>query len=110
MGVIPELTAKLQEAEKEAGNRMLNEEVREEQIAGIVSRWTGIPVDKMLQGERQRLLTMEDELAKRVVGQPEAVDGGLRRPCAAAAPGCRIRTGPSARSCSSAPRASARPS
>ncbi len=72
-GVIPELNAKLKEAEKDVVNRMLNEEVREDQIAGVVSRWTGIPVDKMLQGDKQRLLDMELVLGRRVVGQPDAV-------------------------------------
>ena len=51
----------------------MNEAVTEEQIAGVVSRWTGIPVDKMLEGERDKLLRMEDELRKRVVGQEEAL-------------------------------------
>ena len=72
-GVIPELQRRLAEAEHEAANRMLNEEVVEADIAAIVSRWTGIPVDKMLAGERQKLLAMEEELMQRVVGQPEAV-------------------------------------
>ena len=51
----------------------MNEAVTEEQIAGVVSRWTGMPVDKMLEGERDKLLRMEDELRKRVVGQEEAL-------------------------------------
>ena len=45
-----------------------------DQIAGVVSRWTGIPVDRMLEGEREKLLKMEDALGKRVIGQREAVD------------------------------------
>ena len=52
---------------------MVEEIVSSEHVAYIVSRWTGIPVDKMLEGEREKLLRMEDELAKRVVGQGEAV-------------------------------------
>ena len=52
---------------------MLNEQVSEADIAAVVSRWTGIPVDKMLEGERDRLVGMEDALAARVVGQHEAV-------------------------------------
>jgi ATP-dependent Clp protease ATP-binding subunit ClpB len=72
-GVIPGLQAKLAEAEKAASNRMLNEEVHEADIAAIVSRWTGIPVDKMLQGEKQKLLDMEARIGARVVGQEEAV-------------------------------------
>ena len=71
--VIPDLQARLAEAEKAAANRMLNEEVTEGDIAAIVSRWTGIPVDKMLAGERQKLLGMEQALSSRVVGQAEAV-------------------------------------
>jgi ATP-dependent Clp protease ATP-binding subunit ClpB len=52
---------------------MLREEVRSEDIAAVVSRWTGIPVDKMLEGEREKLLAMEDAIGKRVIGQQEAV-------------------------------------
>ncbi|MFH1159199.1 MAG: ATP-dependent chaperone ClpB [Pseudomonadota bacterium] len=72
-GVIPQLEAKLAVASKGAENAMINEEVRENDIAAVVSRWTGIPVDKMLQGERGRLLKMEEHLAKRVVGQGAAI-------------------------------------
>ncbi len=70
-----------------------------EQIAAVVSRWTGIPVDKMLEGEKDKLLKMEDALEKRVIGQHEAVRAianAVRR----AAPACRTRTARSARSCS----------
>ncbi|MFO0990199.1 MAG: ATP-dependent chaperone ClpB [Alphaproteobacteria bacterium] len=72
-GKIPELEKKLKDAESAGKSRMLNEEVTAEDIAGVVSRWTGIPVDKMLEGEREKLLQMELALAKRVVGQDEAV-------------------------------------
>jgi ATP-dependent Clp protease ATP-binding subunit ClpB len=72
-GTIPELERKLAEAEKAAGGSKLQETVGEEEIAAVVSRWTGIPVDKMLQGERAKLLTMETALANRVIGQDEAV-------------------------------------
>lgn len=72
-GVIPKLEEKMAEATKAADNAMINEEVRDNDIAAVVSRWTGIPVDKMMQGERDRLLKMEQHLAKRVVGQDEAV-------------------------------------
>ena len=54
-------------------NRMLNEEVTDGEIAGVVSRWTGIPVDKMLEGEREKLLHMEGSLRDRVIGQEEAI-------------------------------------
>ena len=72
-GVIPDLERKLKAAEHAAENRMLNEEVREGDIAAVVSRWTGIPVDKMLAGERDKLLAMEQRLGQRVIGQEEAI-------------------------------------
>ncbi|HKJ63464.1 MAG TPA: ATP-dependent chaperone ClpB, partial [Hyphomicrobiales bacterium] len=73
-GVIPELEKKIHEVEAESGSgRMMEEEVKPDHIAGVVSRWTGIPVEKMLEGEKEKLLHMEDELAKRVIGQSEAV-------------------------------------
>src|SRR6478672_807621 len=72
-GVIPELERKLKEAEGAEKARMLEEAVTAEHIAGVVSRWTGIPVDKMLEGERDKLLHMEENLRRRVVGQEEAV-------------------------------------
>ncbi|MEO5376014.1 MAG: ATP-dependent chaperone ClpB [Alphaproteobacteria bacterium] len=71
--VIPELEKKLATAEASEGRRMLNQAVTPEHIAGVVSRWTGIPVEKMLTGEREKLLRMETRLAERVVGQAEAV-------------------------------------
>jgi len=73
-GQIPELERKLKEAEAQDGKgSMVEETVTPDHVAHIVSRWTGIPVDKMLQGEREKLLRMEDEIGKRVVGQGEAV-------------------------------------
>ncbi|HYL75712.1 MAG TPA: ATP-dependent chaperone ClpB [Bryobacteraceae bacterium] len=60
-------------AEKQSGTRLLKEEVDEEDIAEVVARWTGIPVSKLLEGEMQKLLHLEDELHKRVIGQDEAV-------------------------------------
>jgi ATP-dependent Clp protease ATP-binding subunit ClpB len=72
-GIIPELERKLKEAELQGAHAMLDEAVTEQHIAGIVSRWTGIPVDKMLTGERDKLLTMEANLRRRVIGQDEAV-------------------------------------
>jgi ATP-dependent Clp protease ATP-binding subunit ClpB len=60
-------------AEKQSGKRLLKEEVDEEDIAQVVSRWTGVPVSKLLEGEMQKLLHLEDELHKRVIGQDEAV-------------------------------------
>src|SRR5438094_907308 len=72
-GVVPELERQLKDAEGAEKGRMLEEAVTAEHIAGIVSRWTGIPVDKMLSGEREKLLQMEDNLRRRVIGQDEAV-------------------------------------
>jgi len=72
-GVIPDLERKLKAMEGKENERLVNEAVTEEHIAGVVSRWTGIPVDKMLEGEREKLLHMEEGLEKRVVGQAEAV-------------------------------------
>ncbi|MBL4721970.1 MAG: AAA family ATPase, partial [Alphaproteobacteria bacterium] len=73
-GVIPDLQQKLESASSSDENRMLNEEVTEDDVAAVVSRWTGIPVDKMLEGEREKLLQMEDQLKTRVVGQEEAIE------------------------------------
>jgi ATP-dependent Clp protease ATP-binding subunit ClpB len=72
-GVIPELEKKLRAAEAGSDRPMLKEEVTAEDIAAVVSRWTGIPVEKMLEGEREKLLHMEENLRKRVVGQEEAL-------------------------------------
>src|SRR3954463_1945233 len=73
-GKIPELEKQLKQAEAQDGKiGMVEEVVTPDHVAHIVSRWTGIPVDKMLQGERDKLLRMEDEIGKRVVGQGEAV-------------------------------------
>ncbi len=72
-GVIPQLEKKLAEA-GDGDARLVNEAVTEEAIAAVVSRWTGIPVEKMLEGERAKLLQMEDQLRKRVVGQEEALE------------------------------------
>ena len=71
--LIPELEARVRAAEEAEDKGMVLDEVLPEHIAQAVSRWTGIPVDKMLEGEREKLLRMEDELGKRVIGQAEAV-------------------------------------
>ncbi len=71
--VIPELEQKLAGASGESSARMINEEVTESDIAAVVSKWTGIPVDKMMEGERIKLLEMEAKLGERVVGQDQAV-------------------------------------
>jgi ATP-dependent Clp protease ATP-binding subunit ClpB len=74
-GRIPELEKKLKDIEASEARRgaMVEEAVTADHIAQVVSRWTGVPVDKMLEGEKDKLLRMEDELAKRVIGQQEAV-------------------------------------
>lgn len=72
-GIIPDLEQKLAEADKLKSDKMLNERVTDGDIANIVSRWTGIPVDKMLTGEREKLLAMEEKLRDRVVGQFDAI-------------------------------------
>ncbi|MEM7213895.1 MAG: ATP-dependent chaperone ClpB [Pseudomonadota bacterium] len=76
-GRIPELEGQLSDIEEadvnEAGKMMVEETVLPDHIAQVVSRWTGVPVDRMLEGEREKLLRMEDELAKQVVGQGKAV-------------------------------------
>ncbi|MEE7441235.1 ATP-dependent chaperone ClpB [Methylobacterium oryzae] len=76
-GVIPGLEKQLAEIEAKAENgrdAMMEEAVTPAHVAGVVSRWTGVPVDKMLEGEREKLLAMEEALSKRVVGQREAVE------------------------------------
>ena len=72
--LIPRLEERLREAEGWETNRMLQESVTDEHIASVVSRWTGVPVDKMLQGEREKLVNMEENLRRRVVGQEEALE------------------------------------
>ncbi len=72
-GVIPDLEKKLAETETKGSGELVAEEVTPNDVAQVVSRWTGVPVDKMLEGERDKLLRMEDMLEKSVVGQDEAV-------------------------------------
>ena len=81
-GIIPDLEKQLEEAPSNDDTSLLREEVTENDIAAVVSRWTGIPVDKMLEGEREKLLHMEAFLHQRVVGQHEpivAVSNAVRR-------------------------------
>ncbi len=77
-GVIPGLERQLAEAASAAAGAMLREEVTAGDIAGVVSRWTGIPVDRMLEGEREKLLAMEATIGKRVIGQKAAVEAVSR--------------------------------
>ena len=87
---------------------LLKEEVDEEDIAEVVAKWTGIPVSRMLEGEMQKLVQMEEQPA-RARGRPgRGRQRGVATPSAAPAPGCRIRTGPSAASSSWVRPASAR--
>jgi ATP-dependent Clp protease ATP-binding subunit ClpB len=78
-GELREIQRQIDEAHKrlreltESGNAMVKEEVTPQEIAAVVSRWTGVPVDRMLEGEREKLMKMEERLAKRVIGQDEAV-------------------------------------
>jgi ATP-dependent Clp protease ATP-binding subunit ClpB len=76
-GKLPELEKKLKAEEERikqgSASRLIKEEVGEEDIAAVVSRWTHIPVSKLLEGEKEKLLHLEDELHKRVIGQDEAV-------------------------------------
>ena len=72
-GVIPQLERELTEAETREEGMMVEEAVRPDQIASVVERWTGIPAGKMLEGERDKLLRMEDQLHQRVIGQSSAV-------------------------------------
>jgi ATP-dependent Clp protease ATP-binding subunit ClpB len=72
-GRIPALEKQVAEAQSVTKGAMLREEVTADDIAGVVSRWTGVPVERMLQGERDKLLRMEEVIGKRVIGQSEAV-------------------------------------
>jgi ATP-dependent Clp protease ATP-binding subunit ClpB len=72
-GTIPALEKELASVEQANEEAMVEEAVTADHVAQVVSRWTGVPVDRMLEGEREKLLRMEDEIAKRVVGQGEAV-------------------------------------
>ncbi|HLQ94451.1 MAG TPA: ATP-dependent chaperone ClpB [Xanthobacteraceae bacterium] len=72
--IVKKLERNLEQAERADGHKpLVEDEVTANQVAQVVSRWTGVPVDKMLEGEREKLLRMEDKLAERVVGQAEAV-------------------------------------
>ena len=77
-GTIPGLEKQLADAQAASQSAMLREEVTGEDIASVVSRWTGIPVDKMLEGEREKLLQMEEWLGRRVIGQRDAVEAVSR--------------------------------
>ena len=111
-GKIPDFEKKLATIEKQSAQAtrtsLLRQEVTDEDIAKVVASWTHIPVARMLEGERQKLVKMEERLAQRVIGQKEAIKA-CPMPCAAPGAGCRTRTGPSARSFFSARPVWARP-
>ena len=112
-GRIPEIEKKLDAALPTAQAQtdvMLKEEVGPDDIADVVAAWTGIPAGRLLEGETAKLLRMEDELGKRVIGQNAAVHRRLRCGPSQHAPGSPTPTGRPDRSCSSGRRASARPS
>jgi len=101
-GKIAQAERELKEAQEcfdavQNNTRMLKEEVDEEDIAKLVSKWTGIPVGRLLEGEAQKLVHMEERLRQRVVGQEDALSA-WPMPCAAAAPAFRTPSAPSARS------------
>ncbi|MEZ5143097.1 MAG: Clp protease N-terminal domain-containing protein [Acidimicrobiales bacterium] len=113
-GRIPELERRVEEATKhldelQAEQKMLKEEVDEEDIAEVVSKWTGVPVSRLMEGEMQKLVRLEDVLHERAWARTTPSPRSPT-PSAAVGPACPIRTGPSARSCSSAPPGWARPS
>jgi ATP-dependent Clp protease ATP-binding subunit ClpB len=72
-GRIPELEKQLADASQQTKGAMLREEVTDQDIAAVVSRWTGVPVERMMEGEREKLIHMEDAIGKRVIGQEDAV-------------------------------------
>ena len=78
-GRIPELEKQLAEAAQASKGAMLREEVTDQDIAAVVSRWTGIPVERMMEGEREKLLSMEEAIGARVIGQAGCGQGRLRR-------------------------------
>ncbi len=112
-GTLPKLQKELSDEEERLahkdGVRLSKEEVDEDDIAGVISRWTGIPVTKLLEGEKQKLLHLEEELHRRVIGQNEAVDA-VAQAVFDLDLGSPIQTGRSDRSSSSGRPASARPS
>ncbi len=113
-GIIPELEKQLEVdvADDEATQNtslMLEEAVTEEHVAQIVSRWTGVPVDKLMSGEKERLLTMEGALHKRVIGQDEAI-ASVSRAVRRARAGLQIRHGRLVLFCFLGRRALVRPS
>ncbi|MDR1395673.1 MAG: ATP-dependent chaperone ClpB [Deltaproteobacteria bacterium] len=77
-GRLPGLESELDQLNKKAGQRLIKEEAGPDDIAQVVAKWTGIPVGRLLEGEREKLIRMEDRLAKRVIGQKEAISAVSR--------------------------------
>ena len=79
-GVIPDLEKQIEQApETTDGNQLLRDRVTEEEIAEVVAKWTGIPVARLMSAEKQKLLNLEKELSKRVIGQKQGIDAVSRR-------------------------------
>src|SRR6185437_9551805 len=81
-GDLPALEKELEQRDSEQTDSMVKEEVDEDDVAAVVARWTGIPVDRLLEGETEKLIHMEERLHRRVIGQDEAVEAianALRR-------------------------------
>src|SRR3546814_5107162 len=91
---IPQFEQTLAQTEEASSKRMLKEDVNDGDIASVVSKWTGIPVDRMLEGEREKLLSMEANLHKRVIGQDEAIRSEERRGGKECVSTCRSRRSP----------------
>ena len=107
-GRVPQLEQQLRDQETrlatlQSGQRMLKEEVDEEDIAEVVSKWTHIPVSRLMEGEMQKLIDMEERLHQRVIGQDVGDLSPCQTPSAAPERVCRIRIARSAAFCSSAP-------
>src|SRR5262249_13803930 len=79
-GELPQLEKELEERDARVEGAMVKEEVDEDDVAAVVGRWTGIPVDRLLEGETEKLIHMEERLHQRVVGQDEAVEAGAKSP------------------------------
>ena len=113
-GKLPELKRQLEEQEKQAeavqaDEHLLRDRVTDDEIARIVARWTGVPVTKLLEGEREKLLRLEDILHQRVIGQDEAVSKVAEAYSCGLGRAFPPPTGLSVRSCSWAPRVLAKP-
>ena len=112
-GKLLELNRELEEENKkltelQSDQKMLKEEVDDEDVAEVVAKWTGIPVARMMEGEKQKLIRMEERIRERVIGQDEALRV-VAKPCGGPVPACRIPTGRSGRLSSWDPPGSVKP-